>query len=171
MYAGTSLASYDAAGVPAYNKVSHDYVDPRFTLSYMASDDHMLYASASHGTRSGGINVALPLGADPFYEPEENWTYELGAKTTWLDGRLQFNAAVFTIDWEDAQFRQITSNFLTKTTNSEGLDVSGFEFDFVFRASENLTLVGGYGYADAEFADGTLWTGGNAFCSRLLDPA
>ena len=166
-----SLASYDAAGVPAYNKVSHDYVDPRFTLSYMASDDHMLYASASHGTRSGGINVALPLGADPFYEPEENWTYELGAKTTWLDGRLQFNAAVFTIDWEDAQFRQITSNFLTKTTNSEGLDVSGFEFDFVFRASENLTLVGGYGYADAEFADGTLWTGGNAFCSRLLDPA
>ncbi len=164
-----SLASYVAAGVPAYNEVKHDYWDPRFTLSYRASEDRMFYASASHGTRSGGINPNLPITADPFFEPEENWTYEVGAKTSWLNGRLQINGAAFVIDWTDAQFRQIVSNYLTTTANSEGLDVTGFEVDFVYSPIDQILITGGYGYANAEFADGTLWTGGNAFCSKMLD--
>ena len=164
-----SLASFEAAGVPAYHKVKHDYWDPRFTLSYQASEDRMFYASASHGTRSGGINPSLPITADPFFEPEENWTYEVGAKTSWLNGRLQINGAAFVIDWTDAQFRQIVSNFLTTTANAKGLDVNGFEVDFIYSPTDHLLITGGYGYANAEFADGTLWTGGNAFCSKMLD--
>jgi len=129
-----SLKTFEAAGVPAYHEVKHDYWDPRFTMSYMASENRMLYASASHGTRSGGINTSLPITADPFFEPEENWTYEVGAKTTWLNGRLQINAAAFVIDWTDAQFRQIVSNYLTTTANSEGLDINGFEVDFIYKS-------------------------------------
>jgi iron complex outermembrane receptor protein len=164
-----SLKTFEEAGVPAYHEVKHDYLDPRFTVSYKATEDAMLYASASHGTRSGGINPSLPITADPSFEPEENWTYEVGAKTTWLNGRLQINGAAFVIDWTDAQFRQILSNFLTTTANSEGLDISGFEVDFIYNPIDHLLISGGYGYADAEFADGTLWTGGNAFCSKMLD--
>lgn len=164
-----SLKTFEAAGVPAYHEVKHDYWDPRFTVSYKTSEDRMLYASASHGTRSGGINTSLPITADPFFEPEENWTYEVGAKTTWLNGRLQINAAAFVIDWTDAQFRQIVSNYLTTTANSEGLDINGFEVDFIYNPIDHLLITGGIGYANAEFADGTLWTGGNAFCSKMID--
>ncbi|MBT3993441.1 MAG: TonB-dependent receptor [Gammaproteobacteria bacterium] len=163
-----SLKTFEAAGVPAYHEVKHDYWDPRVTLSYKATEKSMLYASASHGTRSGGINPSLPITADPSYDPEENWTYEVGAKTTLLNGKLQINAAAFVIDWTDAQFRQILSNFLTTTANSEGLDINGFEIDFIYNPTDNLLIAGGYGYANAEFADGTLWTGGNAFCSKML---
>jgi len=163
-----SLKTFDAAGVPAYHEIKHDYLDPRFTVSYKTSENTMLYASASHGTRSGGINPSLPITADPFFEPEENWTYEIGAKTSSLNGKLQINGAAFIIDWTDAQFRQIVSNFLTTTANSEGLDIHGFEVDFIYNPTDNLLITGGYGYANAEFADGTLWTGGNAFCSKML---
>jgi iron complex outermembrane receptor protein len=163
-----SLSTYEAAGVPAHHKIEDDYWDPRFILSYQASDDHMYYGSASHGTRSGGINPNLPITSDPYFDKEENWTYEVGAKTQWLDGRLQVNAAAFYIDWEDAQFRQVESSVLTKTANSEGIDVTGFEVDFIYAPISGLLFSGGYGYSDAEFANGTLATGGSAMCDKLL---
>jgi iron complex outermembrane receptor protein len=163
-----SLSTYEAAGVRAYHEIEDDYWDPRFTLSYQASDDHMYYGSASHGTRSGGINPNLPITSDPYFDSEENWTYEVGAKTQWFDGRLQVNAAAFYIDWTDAQFRQVESSVLTKTSNSKGLEVTGFEVDFVYAPISGLLFSGGYGYSDAEFSNGTLATGGAAICNKLL---
>lgn len=163
-----SLSTYEAAGVPAFHEIEDDYIDPRFILSYQASDTQMFYASASHGTRSGGINPNLAITNDPFFGAEENWTYEIGAKTQWLDGRLQVNGAAYYIDWIDAQFRQVESSVLTKTANSKGLEVTGFEVDFSYVPVSGLLISGGYGYSDAEFASGTLATGGGAICDQLL---
>jgi len=163
-----SLSTYEAAGVPAFHEIKDDYFDPRFIFSYQASDSHMYYASASHGTRSGGINPNLAITRDPYFGAEENWTYEVGAKTQWLDGRLQLNVAAYYIDWTDAQFRQVESAVLTKTANSKGLEVEGVELDFIFFPADGFLISGGYGYSDAKFADGTLATGGGAFCSKLL---
>lgn len=163
-----SLASYEAAGVPAYYELNEDYWDPRFILSYQASDTFMFYGSASHGTRAGGINPNLDIDSDPFFAKEVNWTYEIGAKSEWLDGTLQVNGAAFFIDWSDAQFRQVESSVLTKTANSEGLEVTGFEVDFIYVPISGFVISGGYGYSDATFAGGTLATGGGAICQDLL---
>jgi len=163
-----SLDAYGPGG--SYNQIEHEYLDPRFTLAYQISNDHMLYGSASKGTRSGGINGNLAPDVDPFYDPEKNWTYEIGTKNTLLDGKLIFNAAVFYIDWEDAQFRQlIGETLLTKVSNSTGIDVRGAEFDFILSPLDGLLISGGYGYSDAEFADGTLWTGGTRLCQGTED--
>jgi iron complex outermembrane receptor protein len=166
-----TLGTWIAADVPAYAQIKHEYWDPRFILSYGVNDDAMVYASASHGTRSGGINVNLDFGIDPFFDPEENWTYEVGAKTTWLDGTVQINGSAFFIDWTEAQFRSIVpqdgGSFLTVTQNSEGLEVKGFELDAVYVPNDHWLISGGYGYADAEFADGTFYSGGKSFCALL----
>ncbi len=155
----------DYPGGTNYSQITHDFWDPRFTLAYQINDDHMLYGSVSKGTRSGGINGNLKPGIDPFYDPETNWTYEIGTKTTWLDGKLQFNAAAFYIDWTDAQFRQLVGEtLLTKVSNSTGIEVRGAEFDFIYNPVDGLLISGGYGYSDAEFNEGTLWTGGTKLC-------
>jgi iron complex outermembrane receptor protein len=106
---------------PTTFKDDWQFWDPRFTLRYMATDEIMVYGSAAHGTRSGGLNV---LTADPAavpYDEETNWTYEAGLKTGWLDNRLLFNLAAFYIDWDDVQIRQLLSDsvggLLTATTN------------------------------------------------------
>jgi iron complex outermembrane receptor protein len=157
-------------------EVDDDYWDPRFTLRYTPKDDLMFYGSAAHGTRSGGINGNLTVDDEDilYFDKETNWTYELGAKTTWFDNRLQIDAAVFYIDWEDAQFRQRLTDsngaFLTATTNSTGLTVEGIEFTFVTMPIEGLRISGGAGYSSAEFESGTLYSGGAAFC-ELADPA
>ena len=47
-----------------------------------------------------GMTIAdVPKG----YEPDSVWSYELGAKTRLLNNRLQFNVAVFQIDWSNVQ--------------------------------------------------------------------
>ncbi|MEH6548853.1 MAG: TonB-dependent receptor [Pseudomonadales bacterium] len=162
-------------GESNYNEVSFEFWDPRFTLRYAMNDDIMIYGSVAKGTRSGGVNGNIPE-ADPdilTYDPETNWTYELGIKNSWLDNRLQLNAAIFYVDWEDAQFRQrltdSTGAFLTATSNSTGLTSKGFEISIVAQPTEHWNISGGYGYADVTFDDGTLYSGGAALCR--LQPA
>lgn len=163
-------------GESNFNEVEHDFFDPRFTLRWTPSDDLMVYGSVAHGTRSGGVNGNTGSN-DPDiveFDPEENWTYEIGAKTTWFDNRLQLNAAIFYIDWTDAQFRQVLTDslgaFLTATSNSTGLTNQGIELSFVARPIDNLRISGGYGFSDPTFDDNTLYSGGAALCA-LADPA
>jgi iron complex outermembrane receptor protein len=159
---GTDSGSFDE---------DYDFWDPRFILRYRPNDDLMAYGSIAKGSRSGGLN---PLVSDPAfvsYEPEENWTYELGFKSVWADGLLQLNASAYYIDWEDAQFRQRvispTGATLTLTTNATGITSYGAEFELVAAPSDGVTLSLGYGYADPEFDNGTLSTGEVALCRTM----
>jgi iron complex outermembrane receptor protein len=81
--------------------------------------------------------------------------YELGIKTTLLDGRLRLNGAVFSTNHSDFQVNAQLPISPTKTiitvTNAGELTSQGFELDFQFLATEWLRLWGSYGYADASF--------------------
>lgn len=94
---------------------------PRFYLSYKPTDDHLLYSSMAKGFRLGGPSGStsfranltpacidtlnsIGLGSyDGSYKSDEVTNYSIGAKTAWLDRRLQFNMDVFYIEWEALQ--------------------------------------------------------------------
>lgn len=142
--------------------------DPRFTLRYMATDDLMIYGSAAHGTRSGGLNVLLQDPEAVPYDEETNWTYELGFKSAWLDNRLQVNFAAFYLDWDDVQIRQLRpDNLLTATTNGKGVTSYGVELELIAVPTDGLTLSLGYGYSNPEFDNGTIASGERFFCRQL----
>ena len=72
-------------------------------FDYLVSDDVFVYGSIGTGYKSGGFGDAVDICdcniVDTFdYAPEENITYELGVKSTWLDGRLNLLANVFLMD-------------------------------------------------------------------------
>lgn len=151
-----------------------DFWDPRFTLRWQATDDHMVYGSIAKGTRSGGQNVAVADPALVPYDEETNWTYEIGAKTAWLDRRLQVNAALFYVDWKDAQFREripAGAGFLTITRNATGVTSKGFEIEAVATPTDGLLFGANVGYADSTFDDGTLAVGDSRLCDMIDDPA
>jgi iron complex outermembrane recepter protein len=154
-------------------KDDFSFWDPRFTLRWQSTDDLMLYGSIAKGTRSGGQNVAIADASLVPYDEESNWTYEVGAKTAWLDRRLQVNAALFYIDWDDAQFREripAGAGFLTITRNSTGITSKGFELEVVATPAEGLLLGGNVGYADSTFDDGTIAFGDSRLCDLITDP-
>ena len=127
----------------------------KVNFEYQASDDVLLYAQATSGYRAGGFNPADPLAGTPptSFESDTLWNYEFGAKTSWLDNRLVANASVYFIDWSDIQMSTqfVGSNGAVTITDNVGeAEITGFEFELDYRATEYLTLGLGASLLDGE---------------------
>ncbi len=147
---------------PASADAEFDDFAPRLVVQYQFSDDASGYATISKGYKAGGNSTGNATHLDdagftvPFDE-EILWNYELGVKSELLDNRLRLNAAIFRLDWEDAQFESfrflvpgdLTTNF-EQTINIADSEATGVEIEFVAVPTDRLTLTGGWGYLDTE---------------------
>jgi iron complex outermembrane receptor protein len=143
------------------------YTTPRFTVDWQARDHVLLYASYAKGVRSGGFNQRATLAAEAAYEPEQNKTYEVGAKTQWLDRRLTANLALYYVDWTNLQLtsRSIDpSNIFNLIRNTGDAISSGFEFELRAAPVEALQFGLGYANANPRFKAGARDLGLSAFC-------
>ncbi len=130
---------------------------PRLTLDWSISDDMMLYFSYARGNKPGFIN-ANPLLPPEFVtaDEEQSDNFELGVKSTFNDGRLVLNAAVYTIDWDK---QQLTSNVVVDTgpisivTNAGRTRVNGFELELTNAFTDSFTGGIGFSYDDAQFRE------------------
>jgi iron complex outermembrane receptor protein len=130
---------------------------PKFTASFDASEDVMVYASASRGFKSGGFDgrANTDLGFTPF-DPEFVWSYEAGVKSTLADGRLVANAAYFYNDYTDLQVTSFAADpndgtFISQFTNAGAATIQGVELELFGRVSDELTITGTMGYLDAQY--------------------
>lgn len=128
-------------------------------LSWYASEDTMLFATYSTGYKSGGFNsqgVAEPITVeDRIFSPEETENYELGVKSTLLDGRMTANATLFRTDINDFQDRSLQGGLSLLTINAGELRQQGLEADVNVLATENLRFVFGLAYLDSEYLEFT----------------
>lgn len=102
------LAPISLSGLDLRGKDSG--VIPKIGLAYKLDRSKLLYALASQGFRSSGPNVIhsfFPTLGEDFVSSDSLWNYEIGTKTTWLDGHLQANVDAFYVDWRDIQGNQI----------------------------------------------------------------
>ncbi|MET0239278.1 MAG: TonB-dependent receptor [Sphingobium sp.] len=75
--------------------------------SFKVSDDVLLYASVSHGEKSGAANLSATPGKPLLIEPEKSTAYEAGIKTSFADRRGTFNVNLYWNDITDFQAAQI----------------------------------------------------------------
>lgn len=133
-----------------------DFWSGRIGLDYSIDDNTMIYGYAARGVKSGGINGTSLDPTNPFrtYDPENNWTYELGIKTDILDGRGILNAAVYYIDWTDLQSTAPASFAAGPVTvNGSGAESMGIELDGTFFVTDNFTVRLSGTYIDASYDD------------------
>ena len=135
-------------------------VTPRLVADYSLSDDVMLYASVSKGYKGGGFNTAAADFDGDFvgdavagFNPEINQAYELGLKSTMANGRMQFNAALFSNDYEDLQLLSATLGGIL-VENAAEADTQGLELEWTYLATENLILRANMVVLDSEFTAG-----------------
>lgn len=98
-------------GLSAPSTGEWKHVAPRFVATWHPSEDSSLYASYGQGFRSGIIQTAAARSngfSDA--EPDTLTNYEIGYKGSSWDGRVNVEAAVFYMDWQDVQ--QATFFFL-----------------------------------------------------------
>jgi len=80
-------------------------------------------------------------------------SYEVGLKSTLLDGRLLLNGAVFSAKYDNFQannFTVLNGTLITTLTNAGSVTTEGVELDFLARPMDNLSLSGGIAYTDAK---------------------
>ena len=149
-----------AAGLFAANEnaVGMERNDSKTTwfgnVSWNASDDLMLFATASTGYKSGGFNSqsggSVPLGDRRIFSPEETTNYELGVKSTLLDGTMTANATLYRMDIDDFQDRAFDGlSFVV--LNAGEVRQQGIEVDINWVPIEPLRIVAGMGYLDSEY--------------------
>jgi len=136
-----------------------NFVTPRFTIEHDINDTTLLYATVARGAKAGGFNAGAFNPALRTYEPEFNWTYEVGAKTN-LGGIATVNLAAYLTKWSGMQvtasdpddpgdFSQVLIRNLGNAT------LYGVELEAAVYATENITLDGTLSYSKSTFDAGT----------------
>mgnify|MGYP003313417919 FL=1 len=134
---------------------TEDMITPKVTLTHFASDDFTFYASLAQAKKPGGISTVTG-GGFSLYDPEDNrfeaeemTVYELGMKSTMMDGKMRFNADIFLQDFTDKQTATQVVNpdtgiLQSKTTNAAKADVKGLELDVRYYVNDNLSATLSY---------------------------
>lgn len=138
-----------------------DGVNPKFSLQYRPNDDLLTYATMSKGYRTGGINggMAVSFGAPATFGPDSLWNYELGLKSSLLEGRMTFNASVYYLDWSDIISVGGVNGFRYRVNGGKA-SVTGTEIDVAFQPTRNWYLRAGLAYNDSQLEEN--------ICSNLI---
>jgi iron complex outermembrane receptor protein len=140
-------------------------VTPKFVLSFTSKGGSLFYASAAAGYRGGGANsvvgglqcteplAELGLARVPAsFNSDRVWSYEVGAKSTSLEGRLQANGSVFYIDWKGIQQDVgLSQCFLSFTANLGKAHTQGADLEVQARVTRGLLLSASLGYLEGKF--------------------
>ena len=129
-------------------------VDWAVELLYSLNDDINVYGRIATAFKSGGFNPRSGDLANTPFDQEEVTNYELGTKTTLLDGRLQVNAAIFLTDYDDLQTDQFAAGLggaTSITVNAGKAEIKGFELEAKFVPTERIAMYLNYGYQDMEY--------------------
>ena len=131
---------------------------PKFTASYQAADNLLVYANISRGNKPGTLNrdEGVPA-ADLEVDEEKAWNFELGMKSAWMDNRVVANAAVYHIDWKDMQLtstRAAVVNGQPRTfsilENVGKATINGIELDLAAQLTDFWDVRVGYAWTDGE---------------------
>jgi len=129
---------------------------PMASVSYKVNDGLNLYVRYSEGFKSGGFQGEAGSAAEAVipYDPEEQTTWEIGAKMTSADGRLQVNAALFRNDIEDMHVNRFTGlPGVSVIRNAGEARTQGGELEAIWLPTDALRLQLSYGYLDAEWIE------------------
>jgi iron complex outermembrane receptor protein len=117
----------------------------------------MLYANAAKGYRIGGGNSALPDICEgegvpttaTQYKSDSLWSYELGSKNSWMDGRVNTRLAAYRINWSQIQ-QSVLLPCTFHVIENVGTAVSkGAELEVDGSPVPNLYMNLGLGFEDA----------------------
>jgi len=139
---------------------SFSNVSPHVSAAVRIQPEKTVYLAVTRGYKAGGFNPTSPIGSEAYGE-EHAWNVEGGVKTAWAASRVQVNASVFRINWEDLQLNLPDLNVPGQfyISNVGGATSSGVELDLTARVHPSVDVFGGLGYTRARFNQGTLSSG------------
>lgn len=128
-------------------------VSGRVVLDYRWNDDVMTYVSLADGFKAGGFNsFSAAPGIDPSFDQEDVVNMEAGLKSNLFNNSLQFNAAVYSYEYDNLQELSLVGqpipNYYLRNADAEG---QGLELELLWAATDNLLLGGNFSHLKTEY--------------------
>jgi len=142
---------YDPANpprVPVHNaRKSFESFTPKIGIDLDLGPRTLLYGSWSKGFKAGTFNLG---SGGPALDPEKVDAYELGLKTTVLDGRLRANLSAFYYDYSDLQVGKVQGQ-LVVLENAAAAEIYGLEGEFTVEPVDRFIIGLNASYLHARF--------------------
>lgn len=138
----------------AFNPLGGVIVTPFKNLNVFAS-----YTNSSYPRTATRLDVnGQELGNERFDQ------FETGIKTNWLNSRLRFNFTFFKINNKDINLPVYDENWVATGYYQKGGndERKGIEVELTGRVLDNLEIIGGYSYIDAQYKEHTSYVYGSA---------
>lgn len=132
---GVPTFDYSGATVQAG---SDSHIDWRVSPQYALTPNAMVYASWATAYIAGGTSGATRK----LLPPQENSTYELGARTTWLNGSLRLNATLYKAKFDNlltTVFTIFNGVPVAQQIPGGSVEAKGIEFEGAWRVTDRLT--------------------------------
>jgi outer membrane receptor protein involved in Fe transport len=135
-------------------------VTPKFGISYQIDPTDFVYFSAAKGFRPGGGQEPVPaafcdkdlpsgLTTNPqTYNSDSVWSYEVGAKNAFFDGRVRVDASAYIINWSNIQQNVRLACGFTYVTNLGSATSQGGDLSARILVTDDLSVGGNVGYND-----------------------
>jgi iron complex outermembrane recepter protein len=128
--------------------------NPKVELAYQATDEAMVYGSASKGFRAGGAQAYAPFCQEPGLpvtditqlKSDTLWSYELGTKVQLPHPGLLLSVAAYHIDWSNLQQQVALPCGYYFDINGQKATISGGEVEIDGRLSREWQLRFGAGF-------------------------
>jgi len=135
--------------------------NPSGYLRFKPLDNTTYYLQAARGFRSGTSNQfiaydpagpcaasAAAIGLSALTEPDKMWTFELGMKSAWADGRVTSNLAIFHQKWTGVQLGTSQPCGFNGTVNGGDASGNGAELEVTGKITPalNANLSASYVY-------------------------
>ncbi len=167
--ASTQLREYD-----------ENYVDWRIGVEHDLSDDHLVYASITTGSRSGGLNGIIEQAdgslAAPTFDREKLTSYEVGSKNQfdWDGNRVTLNATLFWYQYDDQVLQvaavaagggyepgdvNVDANLVVQNVNVSESEILGLEIDGGILLPYDFDIGWQIAYLDSEYKDAVVSDG------------
>jgi iron complex outermembrane recepter protein len=136
---------------------SFNNLSPGGSVSFKVTPDINTYIRINTGFRAGGYNSIITNPADLAYHSETSINYEAGAKTRWLDNKLDLNLSVFRLDQEHVLIdeQSLIAGYAPFLGNGSAATTYGVEVEGVTRPIRGMTLQAAAGWLDPELTNGT----------------
>jgi iron complex outermembrane receptor protein len=126
--------------------------NPSGYLRFKPLDNTTYYLQAARGFRSGTSNQfiaydpagpcaasAAAVGLGALTQPDKMWTYELGMKSAWADGRVTTNVAIFHQNWTGVQLETNQPCGFNGTVNGGDASGNGAELEVTAKITPALS--------------------------------
>ena len=145
-----------------------DALQPKISVTYDLTDTTTWFGSWGVGFKTGGFNNlggteiislflvnpdGLPVAPPEIYEEETSSSFELGVRSTLLDGNLQLNAAAYHTTVDDMQFFEFYVGPFGLMRTVEGIDevtIKGLEVGASWQLTDSLRLDAGASTIDGK---------------------